>query len=154
MNGFLGTLDAPIYFRNYRDPNHPEGYLMLAPYSEFPTPHGYTREVARTLSEVDKLQKILCEQERRDCEREQIHDEVMIGARQRELTDKLRQKMVSSSTTPYDHDLIGAYLELKIEKRARHAQRFQERSMYLYAREMDSHGRSPNAERVDHVDVK
>jgi hypothetical protein len=154
MDGFLGTLDAPIYFRNHRDPNHPEGYLMLAPYSDFPTPYGYSREVARTLPDIDRLQKILCEQERQAFERDHIYDQVLVGQKQREITDRLRQRMVSSSTSPYDRDIIAAYLELKEEKREKHAQRFRERNMYLYAREHDSHGRSPDAERVDHVDVK
>lgn len=154
MDGFLGSLSAVVYFRNHRDPNHPEGYLMLAPYSEFPTPRGYSRELARTLSDIDKLQRVLCEQERRDFERDRLYDEVLVGAKQRGITDKLRQRMVSSSTTPYDRDVIEAYLQLKEEKRAKHAQRFMERNMYLYAREMDSHSRPPDSERVDHVDVK
>jgi hypothetical protein len=154
MDGFLGSLSAVVYFKNHRDPAHPPGYLMLAPYSDFPTPSGYSRELARTLPDIDRLQKILCKQEREDFERDRLYDEVLVGAKQREITDKLRSRMVSSSTTPYDRDIIAAYLELKEEKRAKHAQRFMERNMYLHAREMDSHGRPENAERIDHVDVK
>jgi len=149
MNGYLGTLEAVVYFKNYRDSAHPEGYLMLAPYSDFPTPRGYSREVARTLSEIDRLQFILIEQERRECEAEMLHDEAILGRKQREITDRLRQRMVSSSTSPYDRDLIAAYLQLREEKREKHRQRFMERNMYLHARENDTpRNRSTHDEKV------
>lgn len=150
----LGSLEPVVFFRNHRDPAHPPGYLMLAPYSDFPTPAGYTREHAENLPDIDKLQRVLCEQERRAAEAEALHDEVVLGRRYAELTDRLRARMVSGSTSAYDRDFIAGYLQLREEKRARHAQRFSERTMYLWAREMDSHGRLPDSERVDHVDVK
>lgn len=122
---------------------------MLSPYSDFPTPSGYTREAARTLPEIDRLQFTLIEQERRECEMEMVHDEVVFGAKQREITDRLRQRMVSSSTTPYDRDLIAAYLQLKEEKREIHRQRFMERNMFLFARENDTpKNRRTNDEKV------
>lgn len=149
MNGYLGSLEAVIYFHNHRDPNHPPGYLMLSPYSDFPTPYGYTREAARTLPEIDRLQFTLIEQERRECEMEMVHDEVVFGRKQREVTDKLRQRMISSSTTPYERDFIEAYLQLQEQKRDRHRQRFMERAMFLHARENDTpKNRRTNDERV------
>ena len=149
MDGFLGSLDAVIYFRNYRDPAHPEGYLLLAPYSDFPAPSGYSREVARTLPEIDRLQFILVEQERRAAEAEALHDEVILGRRYAELTDRLRQRMISSSTSPYDRDFIEGYLKLREEKRDRHRQRFSERTMFLHARENDTpKNRNVNDEKV------
>jgi hypothetical protein len=146
----LGSLEPVIYFRNHRDPAHPPGFLMLAPYSDFPTPAGYTREAADTLADVDRLQRSLIEQERRDAEAELLHDEVVLGRRYAEMTDKLRARMVSSSTSPYDRDFIEAYLKLREEKRDRHRQRFLERVMFLHAREMDT----PRDRRVDDETVK
>jgi hypothetical protein len=137
MNGFLGSLSVVIYFKNHRDPAHPPGFLMLAPYSDFPTPSGYTREAARTLGEIDSLQRTLCEQERRASEQEALHDEVILGRRYAEVTDRLRQKMVSGATTPYERDFIELYLQLREDKRDKHRQRFMEREMYLHAREND-----------------
>jgi hypothetical protein len=149
MNGYLGSLEAVIYFRNHRDPHHPPGHLMLSPYSDFPTPSGYTREAARTLGEIDKLQFTLIEQERRECEEEILHDEAILGRKQREVTDRLRQRMVSGATTPYERDFIEAYLQLQEQKRDKHRQRFMERTMYLHARENDTpKNRRTNDERV------
>jgi hypothetical protein len=149
MDGFLGSLEAVLYFKNHRDPNHPPGYLMLAPYSDFQTPAGYSREYARTLGEIDKLQFTLCAQERRDCEQEMLHDEAVLGRRYAEMTDKLRQRMMSGATTPYDRDFIEAYLKLREDKRDKHRQRFMEREMYLHARENDTpNNRNTNDEKV------
>jgi hypothetical protein len=150
----LGSLEPVIYFKNYRDPAHPPGYLMLAPYSDFPTPSGYSREHADNLPDIDKLQRVLCEQERRAAEEEFLHDEAVLGRRYAEMTDKLRQRMVSNSTSAYDRDFIAAYLQLREGKRQKHQQRFMERTMFLWAREMDLHSRPADSERVDHVDVK
>lgn len=150
MQHKLGTLEPVIFFRNHRDPAHPPGYLMLAPYSDFPTPSGYTREAAGTLADVDRLQRTLIEQERRDAEADALHDEAVLGRRYAEMTDKLRAKMVSSSTSAYDHDFIEAYLKVREERRERHRQRFMERTMFLHAREMDT----PKDRAVDDETVK
>lgn len=149
MNGFLGTLDHVVYFKNYSDPVHPPGYLMLAPYSDFPVPFGYSREYARTLPEIDRLQFTLIEQERRACELDVLHDEVILGRKFAEITDRLRRTMISSSTSPYERDFIEAYLKLREDKRDKHRQRFAERTMYLHARENDTpKNRNVNDEKV------
>ena len=157
MNGKLGTLDAIIYFVNHRNPAHHEGFVMLAPYSDCPTPEGYSREYADTLSAVDRLQATLLEQERREWEREAINDEMIMGARQREIVDRLRQRMCSSSTTPYERDFIAAYLQLREEKRDKYRQRFSERTAYLNVLAHETpRGRRPNEERVnlDRMELK
>jgi hypothetical protein len=106
---------------------------------------------------VDRLQATLLEQERREWEREAINDEMIMGARQREIVDRLRQRMCSSSTTPYERDFIAAYLQLREEKRDKYRQRFSERIAYLnvLARETPR-GRRPNEERVnlDRMELK
>lgn len=146
----LGSLEPVVYYRNHRDPVHPPGFLMLAPYSDFPTPPGYTREAADSLAEVDKLQRTLIEQERRDAEADLLYNEVVMGAKRAEVYDRLRQRMVSSATTPYEREFIELYLKLGEEKRERHRQRFMERTMFLWAREMDT----PKDRNVDDETVK
>lgn len=146
----LGTLEPVIFFKNYRDPAHPPGYLVLSPYSDFPTPPGYAREYADNLPDIDKLQKTLIEQERIAQESDIIYNEVIMGAKRKEIYDRLRSRMVSSSTTPYERDFIEAYLMLQDEKRDRHRQRFLERVMFLHAREMDT----PRDRGVDSETVK
>lgn len=141
-----GTHEAVIYFRNYRDPAHPVGYLMLAPYSDFPTPAGYERCGAESLSEVDKLQRVLIYQERASAQNEYFHDEATFGARQQAIRDRLYARMVSDSTSPYERDFIKSFLELRDEKkREKYAAAFEHRAMYLHARENDT----PKNRRVD-----
>jgi hypothetical protein len=150
MNGKLGTLDAPMYFVNHRDPAHPPGFIMMAVYSDQPTPDGYSREYATTLKEVDRLQFTLLEQERRQWERDaQVSDSFML-ARRRAIYDWLCSKMVSSSTSPFERDAIAAYLKLKEEKRDKHRNNLEHRMAYLYqvAHELPRNRRA-NEERVD-----
>jgi hypothetical protein len=135
-----GTIEAVIYFRNYADPEHEQGYIMLAPYTECPTPRGYTREGADTLAEVDKITKVIDAQERKKRENELIHDEVLRDAATASTRDALRQRMMSSAATPYERDFIDAWFKLKDEQKSkRYADAFDHRAMFLHARENDIH---------------
>jgi hypothetical protein len=141
-----GNIEPVIYFVNHRDPAHPPGYLMLAPYSDFPTPEGYERCGADTLREVDRLQARLIEQERRQWESELERDEAQFQAKSDEVRDRLYARMTSISTPEFEKEFIRLYLSLRIDKRERHRQRWMERTAYLHAREMDLHGRDPASE--------
>ena len=144
----LGTLEPVEFFVNYRDPAHPPGYVLLAPYTGCRPPDGYQSEYADTLAAVDRLQRTLQRQEQQQWERELEGDEARMRARYDAVGDALRAKMVSSSTSAYERDFIGFYLRLREEKRDRHRQRFMERVCYLTAREMDTHpSRRVNEER-------
>lgn len=157
MNGKLGSLDAPIYFINYRDPAHPPGYLMLAPYSDFPTPAGYSREVADDLPAVDRLQKRLQQQEYREWEQETERDLNGLRTRFEASRDRLYARMTSSSCPPYERDFIENYLRLQDEKREKHRRNFECRNAYLWARENDiPKGRRANEEsfNVERHEVK
>ena len=150
MSGQLGSASAIEYFRNYADPSRPRGYLILAPFSGSRCPRGYEREFADTLSAVDRLQTTLLAQEKSEWEREQLHDETLIGERQRALVDKLRAKMVSGATTPYERDFIAAYLTLRGEKREKYRRIFEQRVAYLGVLAHETpHDRRSNEERVN-----
>jgi len=143
--GKLGTLEPVFYFVNFRDPAHPPGYILLAPYTGCRPPDGYQSEYADTLAAVDRLQRTLQRQERQQWERELEGDETRMRARYDAIGDALRTKMVSSSTSAYEREFIALYLRLRDEKRDRHRQRFTERVCYLTAREFDT----PRGRRVD-----
>lgn len=149
--GKRGTIESVIYFINGNDPNHAPGFVMLAPYTECPTPSGYTREGASTLAEVDKLCRILVSQETRDHEDQLIHDEVLRERATESSRDRLRQRMMSSAATPYERDYLAAWFALKDEqKRKRYADAFDHRVMYLHAREFDTPKDRPvDSERVN-----
>jgi hypothetical protein len=143
----LGTLTPCIYFVNHRDPRHPEGYIMLAPYTDCPTPEGYSRHEAGTLADIDTLQRRLLEQCQREWEQEMSLDEAQWRSRWDAITDRLHARLVSSSTSEYDKAFIREYIKLRVEKRDRHRQRFTERTAYIYAREMDLGSRRADEER-------
>lgn len=147
MNGKLGSLDAPIFFVNHRDPAHEPGYIMLAAYSEQPTPEGYSREYAEDLPSVDRLQKRLQDQEFRHFDAEANRDLALIQPRLKKIYDNLRTRMCSGSCTPYERDFIEGYLKLLDEKREKHRRNFECRAAYLHAREFDlPNGRQANEE--------
>lgn len=146
----LSSLEAVVYFVNHEDSAHPAGYVLLAPTSSHPTPEGYSRELARSLPEIDRLQAILVSQERREWERELAADERLMEGRRADVRDRLYARMTSSTTSPYEREFIQLYLQLREDKRARHRQRFLERTAYLTAREMDTpRGRQVYEERVN-----
>lgn len=130
-----GLIESVIYFVNA------SGHILLAPYSEMATPDGYRRESANTLADVDKLQILLVTQARREWEREALHEEEVFGKRLDEVRDRLYARMTSNSTPVFEKDFLKLYLQLRIDKREKHRQRFREREAYLWARENDSPGR-------------
>lgn len=147
MNGKLGSLAAPVYFVNQCDDKYPTGYYILAPYSSFPTPHGWLRYEADDLRQVDRLQKILLQQELDRAQRENIREEMVFGPLRQIVRDRLYARMTSSSCSEYEKDFIREYLKLREEKRRKHEERFRHTTLYLHAREMDSRqGRKPNEE--------
>jgi hypothetical protein len=134
-----GSIEAVIYFRNYADPAHPPGYVMLAPYSDFPTPRGYSREGAETLADARKLQAALIAQESAQSQDEYFRDEAAFGRRQQEIRDRLYAKMTSSATSPYERDFIREFLRLRDDKKAdKYSAIFEQRAMYLHALENDA----------------
>lgn len=142
-----GCVPAVIYFVNARDPAHSPGYIMLAPYTDFPTPFGYDRCGADTLREIDKLQAKLQQQEYAAGQQELADDEARLSAARDRVRDSLYAQLTSSATSEFEKEFIRNYLQLRDgEKRKRYQQRYLERSMYLYAREMDLHGRDASKE--------
>lgn len=138
MDGFLGSLSEVVYFKNHRDPNRPEGYLLLAPFSQCPPPYGYSRESARTLSEIDRLEHILVEQEVAQAIAEHLREESVFAAREQRIKDRLHAIMSSGSRSQYEKDYARAWLDLRDEKkRKKYAEIFEHRCMHLYARHND-----------------
>jgi hypothetical protein len=139
INRALGTLEPVIFFENS------SGEIMLPPttedarwlYGSKYSREGWEWREAGTLPEVDRLQKRMVESERRRDEREAQADERSGAQRWQAVSDNLRQRMISSSTSAYEREFIQLYLQLREEKRDRHRQRFKERTYYLVAREMD-----------------
>ncbi len=143
----LGTLDPVVYFENSR------GEIVLPPTSEdaryfyegVRDPSGktyrdlgYEYREAETLAEVDALQRRLVELDQRTNAQNAQRDDEGRKESWRRIGDSLRARMVSSSTSPFEREFIRLYLELREEKRARHRQRWLERTSYLWAREMDA----------------
>lgn len=99
---------------------------------------GYNWCEADNLSDVDELQNQLVEQESRILEAQGVMLDNVREASRKATSSSLRQRMVSSSCTPYERDFINLWLQMDDEKRKKYTQRFTERNMYLWAREMGS----------------
>jgi hypothetical protein len=152
----FGTLTPVIYFIAHRDPRHAEGYVMLAAYSSQPTPAGYSREYADTLAAVDRLQKRLQEQTRREFDAEREAIEAAGGSIRRLIRDRLMAKLASSSTSEHDKDFIRSWLVVREDRRDEFARHFEMRNAFIHARENDLGDRDADDESFhpDRIDVE
>jgi hypothetical protein len=133
-----GCIEPVVYFINGADPAHPPGFLMLAPYSDFPTPEGYAREYADTLAAVDKLEATLQSQELAAMEHEAEMDATRFAARRQAVRDNLYARMTSGECSEYEKEFIRGYLQLRDERtRQKYRDLYLQRSMYLWARHHD-----------------
>lgn len=157
----LGTLDPVVYFHNssltvfkvdrFVTIHLPHGHYLMPPigvgegpqlarrlFEEKFKPNGYQWCEADTLSEVDTLQNRLVEQETLIMKAQGGRlDDIRTRAR-RETSSNLRQRMSSSDCSQYERDFIQLWLDMDEDKRKKYTQRFTERNMYLWSREMGS----------------
>lgn len=137
----LGTLSPVIYFENA------QGRIVLAGYDAGKPeqarkvfklrfePMGYQWREAGTLAAVDELQTRLADQLQRErapgLER-MLQNRAAVEAH---IASNLRQKMISSSTSPWEREFIQLYLERRENRTEKFRQQFEHRAMYLNIRE-------------------
>lgn len=139
-----GTIEPVFYFSNGTDPAHEPGYVMLAPYTgggdrcSCPTPEGYRLEYADTLPDVDKLERRLQEQCRREFEAEGLREETKFAGRREAIRERILRHISSSDLDEYNKEFLRLWIQLSDErKRKMYAQRFLERETFLWARHND-----------------
>jgi hypothetical protein len=152
-------IEPVIYFvcgkPEVTNPTRPFGYVLMAPYTGCPAPEGYRQEEARTLTEVDRLEKILQRQEYENAEREgQVHEEQLSALRERTRSNLL-SKIYSAATSDYEKDFIREFLKMRADhpKKKFYAEQF---NCYLTARHFDTpHNRKVDEETVsvDRINV-
>ena len=141
----LGTLDPVIYFENQ------SGHILLPPveighgpalarklWEERFKPQGYEWREAGTLSEVQRLQKRIVEQEQRILDRQGQVDYERRARVHRETASNFHRRMASSDCDPWERDFIREWLKLRDSKQDEYTRRYTERNMYLQAVEFDS----------------
>ena len=152
-----GCIPPVFYFVNGNDPAHPPGYLIIAPYSDCPTPPGYRKEFFETLAEARTFEKRMQIQDRVEREQEYIRDWSLMERRNKEVRDKLYARMTSSDCTAYEKEFIRGWMELKDEeKKKKYEQRYLEHTGYLWALHNDVGDRGDDTEkfRIDSIEVK
>src|SRR6266853_1790824 len=102
MNGKLGSASCVIYFTNHTDPTHAEGTVILAPYSDFATPEGWSRHEADDLPSIRRLEDTLNAQEMRRLEAQYHRSEATLKNLRQKVRDQLMAKLASGSTSEYD----------------------------------------------------
>lgn len=155
----LGTLSPVYYYRNKQKHTITDGKVtvhlshghFIIPPVEVGAGPGLARQIwetrykdrgyewceAGTLSDVDELQHHLVEQESRILEAQgHMMDTIREGIRN-QTASNLRQQMMSAACSPFEREFIRLWLEMDVDKRKEFTQRFTERNMYLWAREMD-----------------
>lgn len=121
----MGTLNPVLYFINS------QGNVSLPPTNEAAFAlkdemrrRGYELREADTLPKIRDLEKMIQESEQRQQEREFERDEAVFGARRKEIRSRMYQRMVSSSTSPYEREFIRHWLQMREEKQKEFEQRF------------------------------
>lgn len=138
-----GCVAPVIYFR------YPNGHLTLAPFSDCPTPDGAIKEEADTLHAIDKLVDQLRKQEYETNQREMQYDMNLMATRDKEIRDRIYQRISSSVTTEYEKEFLRLYMQLRDErKRETYRQRYLEAQWYLAAREQNLGDRAADKEEV------
>ena len=99
---------------------------------------GYQWREAGTLNEVDRLQRMLVDQEGRILEAKGAKMDNAREIARQQSSRNLRQRMASGSCSAFERDFIRNWLDMNEEKRKKYNQRFTEYQSYLWAREQDS----------------
>lgn len=139
-----GSLKPAVFFERS------DGYVILAPaekgrddharmvYETKYGPEGWQWREARTLSELDRLEKRLIAQE-------ELAADAMIRANWRmrdvvkeAVTSALRRQMTSSETSAWERDFISSYLRLSESRRDKYRDALLHRNLGIMARNYDS----------------
>ncbi len=145
----VGSLEPIIYFE--RD----DGYCILpcydagcpeqarhvfdAKFRSHPIEKWQWRETGTQLRDIDAFQKRLVEQEMRKNEVHLHNHGIMRDAVRKNVRDSLYSKMVSGSTSPFEREAIGYYLDMRDDaKRDKWRGQIEASQFFLWARECDS----------------
>lgn len=100
------------------------------------------RETGTQLRDIDEFQKRLVEQETRRNEVQLHNHGIMRDAIRKSVRDSLYSKMVSSSTSPFEREAIGYYLDMRDDvTRDKWRTQIEASQCYLWAREQDSNSK-------------
>ena len=99
---------------------------------------GYQWREAATLADVQKLQRDWIEQEMK-VKRHMGHYDASVRKRvHSEVAGRLRQKMASSSTTPFEREFIQHWLDMRETKQDEYTKKWEDLHFYNQALEFDS----------------
>jgi hypothetical protein len=137
----LGTLKPIPYFENVNT-----GEIAIPPSDESVNfcrdgmyRHGYVLKEARTLREIDKLQHQIQDFEYRQSQEQMERDSTFMARVRSSVRQRLLDRMVSSSTHPWERDFIKTYLMVRDEKREHWQKEFNlHRDCYFALREYDN----------------
>lgn len=99
---------------------------------------GYQWRETGTLKDVQDLQRRWVEQEMKVRRHMGFYDETVRKKVHAEVAGRLRQRMASSSSTPFERDFIAAWLDLRESKQDEYTKKWEDMHFYSQALEFDS----------------
>lgn len=137
-----GQINGPEYFINRL------GEIQLPPSTEEAlrikdrmSQRGFDLRKVTTLQQLDDLQNLMAQQHQEQNQQDAEREDLTTRDRLASARARLRARMVSSSTSPYERDFIQYYLQLSDDrKREQYRQRFLCDTAYFMAREFDDGG--------------
>lgn len=110
-NAYLGS-DAVTYAENS------DGYVYLT-IPESPLKEGFVRKVADTVPQLERLWKLLDEQEKRRMDQLNEHDWSVRRASIQRMRDSLNARAIAIDVSPFERDFIKASLDV-LDRKERH----------------------------------
>lgn len=99
---------------------------------------GYQWNETHTLRDVQELQRRWIEQEMKVRRHMGQYDAAVRQKVHKEVAGRLRQRMASSSTKPWERDFIQAWLELRESKQDEYTKKWEDMHFYSQMLEFDS----------------
>lgn len=132
----VGTFSPVVYYES------PSGKISLPGTAEDSgRGHGgWIRKEARSLPEVDELQKRIDDQDRRELRGQLERDELVFEEKRKKVRESLLGTLTRSSTTPYEKEFIREYLSISDVRKRKYYQKDKAMKAYFIAREYDDGG--------------
>jgi hypothetical protein len=133
----VGTFSPVVYFES------PCGEISLPGTADQDQrgSNGWIRREACTLDQVDRLQRKLEEQDRRELRTQLERDEMALEEKRKKIRESLLRSMTSSQTSHYEKEFIREYLAIADERKRKFYQQDKKINSYFMARELDDAGK-------------
>ncbi len=132
----VGTFNPVIYYES------PSGKISLPGTAEETGRghNGWIRKEARTLTEVDELQRKIEHQDKKELKGQLERDELIFEEKRKKVRESLMANLIRPSTSPYEKEFIREYLSISDDRKRKYYQKDKGIKTFFVAREYNDGG--------------